>query len=191
MTWCCMEPGHLGAVSVWRVSFPGMGIPMLKIRRSWDRLIFNMRIPILVRRHLYIETAWMHAILDISILRQPEGMPFLTSLYWDSLKACHSWHLYIETAWRHAILDISILRQPEGMPFSTSLYWNSLKACHSRHLYIETAWRHAILDISILRQPEGMPFSTSLYWDSLKSCHSRSVHGMFHCQKLNSWGPFY
>ena len=26
-------------------------------RRSWDRLIFNMRITILVRRHLYIETA--------------------------------------------------------------------------------------------------------------------------------------
>ena len=33
-----------------------MGIPMLKIRRSQDRLIFNMGIPILVRRHLYIET---------------------------------------------------------------------------------------------------------------------------------------
>ena len=29
---------------------------MLKIRRSWDRLIFNMGIPILVRRYLYIET---------------------------------------------------------------------------------------------------------------------------------------
>ena len=33
-----------------------MEIPMLKIRRSWDRLIFYMGIPILVR-HLYIETA--------------------------------------------------------------------------------------------------------------------------------------
>ena len=30
---------------------------MLKIRRSWDRLIFNMGMPILVRRHLYNETA--------------------------------------------------------------------------------------------------------------------------------------
>ena len=30
---------------------------MLKIRRSRDRLIFYMGIPILVRRHLYIETA--------------------------------------------------------------------------------------------------------------------------------------
>ena len=36
--------------------FPGMGILMLKIRRSWDRLIFNMGIPILVRGYLYIET---------------------------------------------------------------------------------------------------------------------------------------
>ena len=34
-----------------------MGIPMLKIRRSRDLLIFNMGIPILVRRHLYIEMA--------------------------------------------------------------------------------------------------------------------------------------
>ena len=36
--------------------FPRYGIHMLKIRRSRDRLIFNMGIPILVRRHLYIET---------------------------------------------------------------------------------------------------------------------------------------
>ena len=35
--------------------FPGMGIPMLKIRRSQDRLIFNMGVPILVRQHLYVE----------------------------------------------------------------------------------------------------------------------------------------
>ena len=36
--------------------FPGMGIPMLKIRQSQECLIFNMWIPLLVRRHLYIET---------------------------------------------------------------------------------------------------------------------------------------
>ena len=46
-----------GAVSISRPFFPGMGIPMLKIRRSRDRPIFNMGIPILVRGHLYIETA--------------------------------------------------------------------------------------------------------------------------------------
>ena len=42
---------------VTRVTFPGMGIPMLKIRRSRDRLIFNIGIPIPVKKHLYIETA--------------------------------------------------------------------------------------------------------------------------------------
>ena len=37
--------------------FPVMGTPMLKIRRSRDCLNFNMGIPKLVRRRLYIETA--------------------------------------------------------------------------------------------------------------------------------------
>ena len=32
-------------------------IPIIKIRRSWDRLIFIMWIPALVRWHLYTETA--------------------------------------------------------------------------------------------------------------------------------------
>ena len=47
---------HHGPVSLSRPSFPGMGIPMLKIRQSRDCLIFNMGIPILVRWHVYIET---------------------------------------------------------------------------------------------------------------------------------------
>ena len=37
--------------------FPGYGIPMLKIRRSQERLIFNMGILYWLRRHLYVETA--------------------------------------------------------------------------------------------------------------------------------------
>ena len=55
--WCCIShlvikvhlPQNQGPVSIYRPSFPGMGIPMLKIRRSRDRLIFNMGIPILRR----------------------------------------------------------------------------------------------------------------------------------------------
>ena len=43
--------------------FPGMGIPMLNIRRSRDRLIFNMGIPILVRRQLYVETVFFHTMI--------------------------------------------------------------------------------------------------------------------------------
>ena len=45
------------ARSQYRLSFPGMGLPMLKIRLSRDCLFFNMGIPILVRWHHCIETA--------------------------------------------------------------------------------------------------------------------------------------
>ena len=36
-----------GAVSITKMVFPGMAIPMLKIRRPNGRLIFNMEIAIL------------------------------------------------------------------------------------------------------------------------------------------------
>ena len=58
----CMElhsgdmeiPGpHLNIKNI----FPGIRIIISKIRRSWDRLILNMGISILVRRHIHIETA--------------------------------------------------------------------------------------------------------------------------------------
>ena len=38
--------GILGAVSIRKTVLPGMAIPMLKIRRPNDRLIFNMEIAI-------------------------------------------------------------------------------------------------------------------------------------------------
>ena len=41
--------------------FPGMNIPIIKIRRPWDYLTFVMGITILVRWRLYTETA--HSIL--------------------------------------------------------------------------------------------------------------------------------
>ena len=37
--------------------FPGMGISIMKVRLTWDRLIFIIGIAMLVRRHLFIETA--------------------------------------------------------------------------------------------------------------------------------------
>ena len=41
-----MEDKNLGAVSIRKTVFPGMAIPMLKIRRPNGRLIFNMEIAI-------------------------------------------------------------------------------------------------------------------------------------------------
>ena len=46
------QPG--GRLNI-KMSFYDIGIPMLKIRRSHDRLIFNMVIPILGKDGLYIE----------------------------------------------------------------------------------------------------------------------------------------
>ena len=37
--------------------FPGVGIPIMKIRQSYDSIIFIMGIPILVRLHLYLDMA--------------------------------------------------------------------------------------------------------------------------------------
>ena len=39
------------------IGFPGIGIPIIKIRPLWCCLIFVMGIPVLVKLHLYIETA--------------------------------------------------------------------------------------------------------------------------------------
>ena len=47
---------HTGPRFDIKTVFPRYGHPMLEIRRSRDRLIFNMEIPTLERRHLYIET---------------------------------------------------------------------------------------------------------------------------------------
>ena len=47
-----------------QTSFPGIGIPNINIRRSWHRLIFIMRIFVLVRRYIYIETASRHLWLE-------------------------------------------------------------------------------------------------------------------------------
>ena len=52
--------GDLGPVSIRKTVFPGMGIPMLKIRRPVGRLIFNMGIAIPGKTVFLIETApWM------------------------------------------------------------------------------------------------------------------------------------
>ena len=50
-----MDAQEAWAASQYKTVFPMYGIPMLMIRRSQGRLIFNMGIPILVRRHLYME----------------------------------------------------------------------------------------------------------------------------------------
>ena len=52
---CCRTSQKRPRLNI-KTVFPRYGIPILKIRRSWDRLIFNVGIPIMVRRHLFIAT---------------------------------------------------------------------------------------------------------------------------------------
>ena len=47
---------HLGPDSIERWHLTSIGNPIVEIRRSYDRLISTMGFPILVRRHLYIES---------------------------------------------------------------------------------------------------------------------------------------
>ena len=61
--------------------FPRYGDSHVKIRLSRDRLIFNMGIPILVRQHLYIETApWSPHDNGLKWM-PPEGM--LEKKHWE------------------------------------------------------------------------------------------------------------
>ena len=56
--WWLSSLGHVASgprLSIYILSFRGMGIPMLKIRRSQECLIFKMGSSILVRLHLYIQ----------------------------------------------------------------------------------------------------------------------------------------
>ena len=55
--WWAWWAAFLGAVSIRKTVFPGMGIPMLKIRRPVGRLIFNMGITIPSKTVFLIETA--------------------------------------------------------------------------------------------------------------------------------------
>ena len=79
-------------LNIKKTSFPSMEIPMIKIRRPWDRLIFNMGIHILVWRHLYIETApWWSFRIYIDVLL----------LWFNTFKEkygfyCHTWSMDLE-----------------------------------------------------------------------------------------------
>ena len=66
-----------GGVSIWRCRLTSIGIPMLKIRRSCDCLIFHMGIPISWKDSLYIETgswSWYHGIFQ-SLHQKEDSVP--------------------------------------------------------------------------------------------------------------------
>ena len=63
---------HYDVTVMTKTILPGcIEIPIMKIRRSSDSLIFIMGIPILVRRHLYIETTPRYFPIPIIKIRRP------------------------------------------------------------------------------------------------------------------------
>ena len=73
--------------SQYKDRFVGIGLRIIKMRRSSDRLIFIMEIPILVTHHLYIETA----PVDIMTTLGCQGMVADFSIYISSV---HSTYMY-------------------------------------------------------------------------------------------------
>ena len=76
--------------------YAGMGIPMIKIRRSWDRLIGNMGIPRLVRLHSYTETVPVGQFHERFFHRDSNlmGIVFCSHPSWSeviAMKFC-TWH---------------------------------------------------------------------------------------------------
>ena len=63
--------------------FPSMGIFIIKVRRSSDRLIFIMGILILVRRHFYnVAATWLRCIMAKSAgCLIPLEVPFKLPLF--------------------------------------------------------------------------------------------------------------
>ena len=60
---------HQGADSIKRCNLTSIGNPIVEIRRSYDRLISTMGLPILVRWHLYIESGPRKLCLKVQILK--------------------------------------------------------------------------------------------------------------------------
>ena len=87
--------------------FPRYGDSHVK-DKSQDRLIFNMGIPILVRRHFYIETApWALSQYEYGIFgHEDSSIKKRQSLYWDGpRKSFNVWNLSV---YKKKQLDIYI-----------------------------------------------------------------------------------
>ena len=65
------------ADSIKRFHLTSIGNPIMEIRRSYDRLISTMGFPILVRRHLYIESGSRSSAEVISALYNADDLVFI------------------------------------------------------------------------------------------------------------------
>ena len=127
-----------------------MGIPLLKIRRSWDRLIFNMGIPTLVRRYLYIKLRppldtnvsfvsinWFRNIHSVFLLMQQKNGYFYIENLFDFLMTMTS-------------------RERHGVSMSSCDLINSISDRTHITLFTEAEWRlYASENYTILISDNG------------------------------------
>ena len=108
-----------------------MGITMLKIRRSRDRLIFNMGIPILARQHLYIPTApWSSLVLSVLCITTTMKLNCAINLWYFQIS------IFVLT-WARSLCPASRMNAPleRCLPLSHNVAWQC-----SSHYYCDV-WR--------------------------------------------------
>ena len=101
--WPTLDPLTRHRLNI-KTVFPRCGISMLKIRRLWNLLIFNIGIPMLVRWHLYIEMALralfqykdVLPVQEIIFLEIRQSQDHLISTMRFLIKV--KWHFYFESA---------------------------------------------------------------------------------------------
>ena len=75
-------------VSIWWHHYASIGIPIIKIRWSWNSFIFIMGIPILIIWYLYIEIIWNHQNWDGTLVTMGYSKSPVIKFHWKYMKLC-------------------------------------------------------------------------------------------------------
>ena len=111
--------------------FPGMGIFIIKIRRSWDCLIFMMGIPKVVKQHLYIEMA-------PRLQRSPSSDRNLHAL-WSLFNSLVPGRFKVNFRW--IIFKLILGVNGWGISCETALIWVSLDHTYDKSTLVQgMAW---------------------------------------------------
>ena len=119
-----------------------MGIPLLKIRRSWDRLIFKIGNPYTGIRHVtYIETTpWFWGQRDST-----NASPCTKYFSHISIKVPAKLNHFGFEWWRKLILKLALAKRPSGLNNSNDVqFW----AFHANHWLSLDAWMIVIHDMN-------------------------------------------
>ena len=100
----------------------------MEIRRFYDRLISTMGFPILVRRHLYIESAWQSRVwlwltgIHVHFFTQSDEFGNLPRLWFSPFTSFDAHEEY--TTLRHFVTS----------QMCSEIYWSWRRNCYSRHV---------------------------------------------------------